>query len=678
MVEVTPEELKRIEKTLNVLFNHSVDAIFILDLNGHIVEANEKACERLDIPRDKLLEKPFIGLYSLEFDFNWCEKIDQLQVENQFIFEAVNENRDGLKLLSELTIQLIDYRQKPSILAIARDITERKKIEQELKESNRHLLEQTTKTKELMLQAELTSFSKSQFLANMSHEIRTPMNGIIGMSDLLMETDLDNEQKELTETIRISANALLTVINDILDYSKIEAGKLDLEAIDFDLPNIVEKAVDLLGLAAEKKGIELICHIKNDVPTWHCGDPGRLRQIIINLLNNALKFTEQGEIRVMVSLDDETASNITVKFEIIDTGIGIPKDRLNRLFKSFSQVDASTTRKFGGTGLGLTISKQLCELMNGQIGVESKAGKGSNFWFTVVLAKPAELISTANSISAEFDTKQILIVDGNINVRHMLEHYLFALDCKSSQVGSGTEAMELLLSGADANHAQPAFDLALIDYQMSESNSEQLGYLIKEEKRLNNLQLVLMIPPAKRSEFRKLQEQYFTHCLTKPIKRSELHNCVSKVFGIKSIEDETGQSTQNDDQFINVDERASLRILLAEDNIVNQKVAVRVLNKMGFQCELADNGVEALDKIEKAPYDLILMDCQMPEMDGFETTAAIRAHEEETGIHIPIIAMTANAVQGDRERCLAAGMDDYVSKPIDRKILLSTIEKWWK
>ncbi|MCP4750437.1 MAG: response regulator [Proteobacteria bacterium] len=567
-----------------------------------------------------------------------------------------------------------DLQKKPAILAVARDITEQKKMEKELKETNQHLMEQTTIARELMLQAEMASFTKSQFLANMSHEIRTPMNGILGMADLLMDTNLDREQRELTDTIRISANALLIVINDILDYSKIEAGKLELETIDFDLNSTVETAVDLLGLKAEKKEIELVCRIDNDVPPLLRGDPGRLRQIVLNLLNNALKFTQKGEIEVRVALVEETETHVKAKIEVVDSGIGIPKNRLDRLFKTFSQVDASTTRKYGGTGLGLVISKQLSGLMGGEIGVESEVGKGSNFWFTVLLEKQTGV--SVSAIPIDLQDKRILIVDDHATARRTVGHYLAPLKCSSFLVECGEEALEMLRSSADSSPALPAFELALIDHQMPDMDGEQLVHRIRTDDRLKDLPVILLVSPGKRSEAREMQHIGFSGYLTKPVKRSELYDCVATALGLERERAAVEPSEPEVSDLFTMAERAEFRILLAEDNVVNQKVATRVLNKLGFQCDVAANGEKAVYELEDAdtPYDLVLMDCQMPEMDGYDATEAIRSREEKTGDHVPIIAMTANAMEGDRERCLAAGMDDYISKPIDRNALMVAIE----
>ncbi len=675
MTEFVKEELKRIEATISLMFQHSVDTIFIIDLEGNISAANDTACRRLETDLSELRGAPILDYYAPDSRINWSDISEQLKLENQLIFEMGSRYQSGEMYPSECALQQIEFLGKPSILVVARDISTRKQTEQNLKEANKHLVEQSAHIKESMLQAELTSFSKSQFLANMSHEIRTPMNGIIGMADLLVETALNPEQQELAETVQHSAKSLLTIINDILDYSKIEAGKLELEEIEFDIQKMVETAIDLLGLAAGKKGLELICLINNDIPEMLLGDPSRLRQIVINLLNNAMKFTEKGEILVQVSLESETPTSVTIKFEIIDSGIGISDEGMKRLFKSFSQVDAATTRKFGGTGLGLTISKQLSELMGGKIGVKSVEGEGSNFWFTVVLKKSGKPLPTNSLISTALKDKRILIVEDNKNVRRMVEHYLASFGCQSSHEEDSSNVLDLLLSGVDPLSSNQAFDLVLIDLSLPELNGDELGRKIREQKSLNNLKLVLMNPPGVQYESKQDEQSVFSAYLKKPIKRSQLNLSVLKALGLFITTDDTKQLPSDETRLFSPTERANFRLLLAEDNVVNQKVAVRVLEKQGFRCDIAVNGKEAVDKTAQLPYDLVLMDCQMPVMDGIEATAAIRDREMGTKIHVPIVAMTANAMQGDRERFLAAGMDDYVSKPIDQKILVGTIEK---
>ena len=634
-------------------------------------------------------------------------------------------------------------------MALKQEVANRKQAEKTLKQAkeeaealNRDLEQAIERANRMAVEAEIANIAKSEFLANMSHEIRTPMNGVIGMTMMLLDTDLTPEQRGYAETVRNSGNSLLTLINDILDYSKIEAGKLELEIIDFDMRITFGDVMDVLAMKAEEEGIELASVIQHDVPALVRGDPVRLRQILINLANNALKFTEKGEVIIRADLKEEDDSHATVRFSVSDTGIGIPADRVDRLFKSFSQVDASTTRKYGGTGLGLSISKKLAELMGGQIGVESPStslrtgekGKGSTFWFTAVLEKQAKESEAETAVSEDIRDKRILVVDDNTRSREVLREQLRSLDCYIEDVSGGVQALERLRQAMDEGSP---FQIAIIDMQMPEMDGETLGRKIKEDPDLKETILVILTSFGQRGDAARMKEIGFAAYLTKPVKQSELYDCLATATGRQSRAKDQRSESIVTRHSIAEDQKRKIRILLAEDDMTNQKVALHILKKLGFKADFVTNGREAVKALETVPYDLILMDVQMPEMDGLEATKEIREREEKlkaqgleqlkaessfsrrshSGLsarlragayggepggcgpqagevgklrakdrtttdelpgrseRVPIIAMTAHAMQGYREECIEAGMDDYVSKPIEPQALADSIER---
>jgi len=568
-----------------------------------------------------------------------------------------------------------------------RDITARKLAEGKLLAFSALMEQKNAELGAALITAKEATTAKSQFLATMSHEIRTPMNGVIGMTGLLLDSELTAEQREFAEIVRKSGENLLSLINDILDFSKIEAGKLDLEILDFDLRPTIEDTAELLALRAAEKGLELICRIEPTVPSYLKGDPGRIRQIITNLAGNAIKFTHQGEVVISAKLFAEENSIVTILFEVIDTGIGIPAERLEAVFAPFTQADGSTTRQYGGTGLGLAICKQLVELMGGEIGVKSEPGKGSTFWFTARFEKqPVQTadISRSSELVTHADIRgiKILAVDDNATNRMLLSTLLNHWGCRYVTAPDAETGLALLREAVDNDDP---FRVALLDHQLPGMDGLEMGRRIKSDPLLSTTLLVMITSLGHRGDAVVLEQIGFSGYLAKPVRQSQLHDCIALVLGSANqsfdvaTDSVTTPLTQGIITRYTVAEYSDrgIRILLAEDNVINQKVAQNMLNRLGYKADVVANGLEAFRALEFINYDLVLMDCQMPEMDGFEATGLIRDPESKVLNHsVPIIAMTANAMKGDRENCIEAGMDDYLSKPVKKDELSKMLDKW--
>jgi len=643
------------------------DGICGIDSDGKITFANPAALKMFE-RRGTILLEDYVGKPLDSLIRQTDQEGKPIPRNNNKLYAPLSDRRkhtssedlftklDGTQFAVEYTSNPILRGEKVEGAVITFvDVTLRRAAEEELINATRF--------------AEETASAKGQFLANMSHEIRTPMNGVLGMTGLLLDTEQTAEQREYAEVIRTSADALLTVINDILDFSKIDSGKLEFEELDFDLRTTVEEVIDVLAIKAREKHIELMCQIDPKAPQVVSGDPGRLRQVLLNLGNNAVKFTEKGEVLFRVEIDQ--SDDARIRFRVSDTGIGVPPEKQEAIFESFSQADASTNRRYGGTGLGLAISKQIVDLMGGEIGLESEAGKGSTFWFTARLeARPDASVPT--TLNDSISGKRILVVDDNETNRGILHLQLKSFGCFNRMAVSGPEAFGLLRVAVEDG---VPYDAIITDFQMPDMDGAELGRLIRSDEVVRDVKMIMLTSMANRGDAAKFENVGFSGYLVKPLKQSQLLDCLATLFGEVDSNDEIATSMVTRHTISEARTQRRSRILVAEDNVVNQKVAQRMLEKLGFRADIVSNGLEALELAKVAQYDLILMDCQMPELDGYEATRKIRQLDGGPQ-HIPIIAMTANAMKGDREKCLEAGMNGYVSKPVDSKKLEQEIERY--
>jgi two-component system sensor histidine kinase/response regulator len=663
--KVMEDELHYERELLRTLLDTCPDAIYFKDMESRFLKINRTLAERIGVtdPADA------IGKMDSDF-FGADHSREALEDEARVI-------RTGEPLISKLELEEVPGRPTNWIITtkvplrdkegkivgtfgISRDVSELKRAEQEIAVARDQAIE--------------TARFKAEFLANMSHEIRTPLNAIVGMSHLLLDTQLDPEQRDFTSTIQTSADVLLNIVNDILDFSKIEAGKMSIERIDFDVAQILEEAADLLAERAQSKGLELVVWIPPDTPTLLAGDPSRIRQVLVNLVSNAVKFTEKGEVVVQAEAMRADDQDVTLKFSVRDTGIGVAEEAHSRLFSAFTQADGSTTRRYGGTGLGLAISKNLVALMGGDIGFDSKVGEGSTFWFTLTLGRGGSQLRPRVSSDAPLAGLHVLIVDDNETNREILRRQTSAWRMRSEAAVSGPDALRQLRAAAESSDP---FQLVLLDMQMPDMDGMSVARAIKADPVLRTTQLVVLTSLAHHPEEGDHKRIGISAYLTKPVKQSRLFDVLASVMDRRdAVEAQRAAATPKRVPTKAPDTISPLKILMAEDNAVNQKVALRQLARLGYTADAVASGVEALAALNRVNYDVILMDCQMPEMDGYEATRRIRKLEaEHPGRRHYIIALTANALDGDRAKCLAAGMDDYLSKPIRLENLAQALEK---
>jgi two-component system sensor histidine kinase/response regulator len=646
-------ELLRQKQYFELLIHNSPVAIVILDNAENIVSSNPAFEQLFGFSQSEIVGQNLDLLVTNADTHNEAARYTQ-DVMNKTVHAIGKRQRKDRTMVDVeiFGVPVMIEGKKTGAFAMYHDISEIVQAQQEAEQANR---------------------SKSEFLANMSHEIRTPMNGVMGMLELALDTSLTSEQQDYLQTSLKSAEALLSLLNDILDFSKIEAGKLELEYINFNLRNTIEDVGYTMAKRAQDKGLELVCLVHPDIAHTLHGDAGRLRQILTNLVGNAIKFTHQGEIVIRAESLKETGSHARIHFSVQDTGIGIPTERQPAIFDRFTQADGSTTRKYGGTGLGLTISRQLVEAMGGVMGLKSEAGIGSDFWFDITFEKvSSELLpeTPAAALTAmDLRSARVLGIDDNQTNRLVLSKMVEGFGCRIDMAASGARGLEMLHQAARSGDP---YHLVLLDMQMPGMDGEQTTRAIKSDPLVKDVKIVILTSMGQRGDAIRLESLGCSGYLLKPVKQQMLHEALIAVLG-RLAEKEKGIVTRH---LIAEKHAGDKRILLAEDNSINQKLAVALLQKAGYSVDVVDNGLQAFEKTISGGYSAVLMDVQMPELDGYESTQKIREWESSRGVHIPIIAMTAHAMKGDREKCLEAGMDDYVTKPIESKILHSVLDRW--
>ncbi len=663
--ERTEEHLQGSEERYRELVDRSLGLICTHDTEGRLLSVNPAAARALGYKPEELTERSLSDIIAPETEPQLRASLRQVREQGTASGLMRVIRKDGTEcvwVFNNLFCQ--EAGRAPYVLGHAQDVTKLKQMERELAKARDAALE--------------SARLKSEFLANMSHEIRTPMNGVVGMANLLLDTNLTPEQRDFVETIQSSSESLMIIINDILDFSKIEAGKLQFETVDFDLRHSLESVIELFAEMAHKKRIELASLVNSNVIASLRGDPGRLRQILTNLIGNAVKFTERGEVFARVTQESDAEDVVTLRFSVTDTGIGISPEAQARLFHAFIQADGSITRKYGGTGLGLTITKQLVELMGGKIGLESEEGKGSTFWFTARLEKQPASARVETVPRASLEGLRILLIDDNQTNRRIMVHQTESWGMSAQEAESGARALEML---RDASERGQAFDVVVLDLMMPQMDGFTLARAIKNDKTIAPTRLVLMPSFGQRGHGRKAQEAGIGAYLIKPVRQSEFFDCLATVMAEPQITSDAASEAPATSKLVTrhtLEEAArgaGVRLLIAEDNLVNQKVILSQIERLGYQADVVANGTDALDALARASYALVLMDCQMPVMDGLNATAEIRRREGYDR-HTPIIAVTANAMQGERERCLDAGMDDYLAKPVKKQELADALARW--